>query len=85
MQTGTCLRHLFTTMLLFCAPSQPEILWVYFRLHICDDLARKLGVLGILHPSESDSFNYSLYLLDKILGQSGKSLARDFPSMPAPL
>ena len=27
MQTGTCLHHLFMTILLFCTPSQPDQLW----------------------------------------------------------
>jgi hypothetical protein len=82
MQTGTCLRHLFATLLLFCSPSRPELLWADFRQHICDDLARKLNTLGVLNPSEADVFDYGLHLLDKILRQSGKCLKEDFPSMP---
>jgi hypothetical protein len=31
MQTGTYLRQLFTTILLFCAPSQPDRLWSQYR------------------------------------------------------
>jgi len=82
MQTGTQLRHLFATLLLFCSSSQPELLWVDFQQHICDDLTRKLAVLGIADPSEADIFDYGLYLLDDPLQQSWKCLANDFPSMP---
>ena len=30
IQTGSQLCHLFTTLLLFCTPTQPNILWVTF-------------------------------------------------------
>lgn len=30
IQTGSQLRHLFTTLLLFCTPTQPNILWINF-------------------------------------------------------
>ena len=38
IKTGSQLRHLFTTLLLFCAPAQPNVLWQKFRDQICDDL-----------------------------------------------
>ncbi|KAF9552570.1 hypothetical protein CPC08DRAFT_646734, partial [Agrocybe pediades] len=39
--------------------------------------------MGYQSPSEEDVFDYGLYLLDVILGESGHSLA-NFPSMPRP-
>ncbi|KAJ8481437.1 hypothetical protein ONZ45_g15318 [Pleurotus djamor] len=82
MQTGTRLRHLFATLLLFCHPIQPELLWADFRHHICDDLWHRLRVAGRVDPSDDDVFDYGLYLLDGILRETGKSLRNDFPSMP---
>lgn len=38
IQTESQLRHLFVTLLLFCAPTQPDTLWMNFRKKICDDL-----------------------------------------------
>lgn len=37
-KTGSQLCHLFTTLLLFSAPTQPNVLWLEFRDKICDDL-----------------------------------------------
>ncbi|PPQ82287.1 hypothetical protein CVT25_008437 [Psilocybe cyanescens] len=65
MQTGTRLRHLFATLLLFGELAQPNTLWNEFRNHICDDL------------------EWRLQAMEKILGDSGHSLA-NFPGMPQP-
>ena len=46
IKTGSQLRHLFATLLLFCTPAQPRILWLKFRDKICDDLRHKLYELG---------------------------------------
>lgn len=81
MQTGTRLRHLFATLLLFCHPTQPEHLWNDFRHFICDDLHHRLVLSGRNDPSENDVYDYGLYLLDRILQKSGRSL-RDFDTMP---
>ena len=43
VQTGTHLRHLFTTILLFCSLSRPDQLWMQHRHHICDDPSFRLG------------------------------------------
>lgn len=83
MCTGTRLRHLFVTLLLFSDLAQPDILWTEFRVHICDDLHYRLRAMGIAAPSENDVYDYGLFLLDKILGDSGHSL-EDWPSMPKP-
>ncbi|KAJ7122661.1 hypothetical protein C8R43DRAFT_848385, partial [Mycena crocata] len=60
MQTGVRLRHLFATLLLFCDPADPRRLWEEFRLHICDDLARKLQRMGHQNPTENDVCDYGL-------------------------
>ena len=70
MQTGTRVRHLFATFLLFGPPAQPELLWNDFRPLICDDLERHLRAMGMGEPSEEDVYNYGLFLLDKILSES---------------
>jgi hypothetical protein len=82
MQTGSRLRHLFATLLLFCNPTEPVKLWEEFREHICDDLDHRLRRMGFEDPPESDIFDYGLFLLNKILQDSGHFLA-DF-GMPAP-
>jgi hypothetical protein len=84
MQTGTRLRHLFAMLLLFCNPSEPEVLWNDFRVHICDDLRHRLMTsVGREHPTEEDIYDFGLFLLDKILQQSRRTL-EEFPPMPTP-
>ena len=81
MQTGTRLRHLFTTILLFCTPSEPDRLWHQYRIHICDDLSYRLHTLGFQNPSDDDIYDYGLHLINKILHESDHDL-NDWPSMP---
>ena len=83
MQTGTHLHYLFTTLLLFREPSQPDLLWNEFKEHICDDLAYQLRTMGFQNPSDDNVYDYGLHLLDYILCDSGRSLA-EWPSMPLP-
>ncbi|KAL6299927.1 hypothetical protein BKA93DRAFT_703608, partial [Sparassis latifolia] len=61
MQTGTRLRHLFITILLFCQPAQPEALWNEFRTHICDDLAYRLQTMGRENVEIEDVYDFGLY------------------------
>ncbi|KAF8054766.1 hypothetical protein FPV67DRAFT_1400705, partial [Lyophyllum atratum] len=60
MQTGSRLRHLFATILLFCQPSEPHVLWNEFRPQICDDLRRRLNAIGMQEPSDHDIYDYGL-------------------------
>ena len=83
IKTGTQLRHLFATLLLFSDVSQPELLWRDFRHHICDDLQHRLVAIGITDPPEEDVYDFGLFLLDKALHESGHSLD-NWPSMPKP-
>jgi hypothetical protein len=82
MQTGARLRQLFATILLFCAPAQPDRLWQDFRTYICDDLPYRLRTLGITNTSSNDIFDYGLYIIDNILQESGHTLS-DWPCMPS--
>ena len=83
MHTGTRLRNLFATLLLFCTPTHPDALWLQFQNHICDDIPRQLQAMQILHPTDEQIYDYGLFLLEKVLNQSNKSLS-DFPPMPVP-
>ncbi|RPD82885.1 hypothetical protein L226DRAFT_442719, partial [Lentinus tigrinus ALCF2SS1-7] len=61
MQTGSRLRYLFATLLCYCNPSEPDILWHDFRIHICDDLRYRLTAhMGRTSPSDEDIFDYGL-------------------------
>ncbi|EAU86521.2 transcriptional factor B3 [Coprinopsis cinerea okayama7 len=84
MGTGTRLRHLFVVILLFCAPSQPEVLWEQFRERMCDNLRYRLQNSGIVNPTEEQVYDYGLYMINNLLSESGRSL-EDWPSMPQPI
>ena len=50
-------------------------------MNICDDLRHALHSKNIVRdPTEDQVFDYGLYLIDKILQSSNKSL-KDWPSM----
>ena len=83
IQTGSQFRHLFATLLLFCSPAQPNILWMSFRDKICDDLRHRLFEHGRTNVMQNDIFDFGLHLIDDILHDSGHTIS-DFPSMPQP-
>ncbi|THU93228.1 hypothetical protein K435DRAFT_670588, partial [Dendrothele bispora CBS 962.96] len=83
IQTGSQLRQLFATILLFCTPSQPELLWNRFRDRICERLAPSITRLGHQNPTVEDEIDYGLHLLNNILMQSQKTLL-NYPNMPLP-
>src|SRR6201996_7208468 len=84
MASGHQLRDLFVTILRDCSPSDPLALWLEFRVNMCDDLRHALHSKNIVRdPTEDQVFDYGLYLIDKILQSSNKSL-KDWPSMPLP-
>ena len=58
IQTGSQLHHLFTTLLLFCMPTQPNILWITFWDKICDDLQHKLHNLGQTTTTQTEIYDY---------------------------
>ncbi|KAF6741498.1 hypothetical protein DFP72DRAFT_781276, partial [Ephemerocybe angulata] len=61
MQVGSRLRRLFATILIFCAPSQPHLLWNEYWPQICDDLPLILPRLGFPNPTPEDIQDYGLY------------------------
>lgn len=81
MQLGGRLRRLFATLLIFCSPSQPDLLWQEFWPQICDDLPVRLLRMGTQNPTPFDIQDYGLFLLDEILRESGYKL-KDWPAMP---
>ena len=84
IQTGSQLHHLFTTLLLFCSPSEPKTLWLAFRDKICDDLRYRLHQLQRTAVTQMDIYDFGLHLIDSSLQDSGHSLS-DYPSMPLPV
>lgn len=80
IQTGSQLRHLFTTLLLFCTPAQPNVLWIKFRDQICDDLRHRLHRLGQTSVTQTEIHDFGLHLIDEILHDSGHALS-NFPTM----
>ena len=83
MQIGIQLRNLFATILFNCHPVNPDTLWEDHKAKICDDLQAKLTILGYVDPSDDQVYDYGLYLINKILMQSGRQL-NNFPPMPLP-
>lgn len=83
MQLGGRLRRLFATLLIFCVPSQPNVLWNEFWPQICDDLPLRLTRMGVQNRTPSDVGDYGLFLLNEILCESGYNL-KDWPGMPFP-
>ena len=69
IQTGSALRNLFTSMLMFCQIAIPENLWSKFKDTFCEDL-----FVHIPNPTQECIHDYGLFLLDHILGESGYSL-----------
>src|SRR6267143_100262 len=83
MHTGYQLCCLFVTILLHCHPSLPHVLWDLYRVKICDDLLHILTVNGHQNPTDDDTFDYGLYLIQRTLAESGKTLLH-YPDMPLP-
>ena len=80
MAIGRQMRHLFVTILIDCSPANPRALWDTFWQDICDDLKHQLQNRN-MEPTEEQTQDYGLYLIDQLLGQSGKRL-QDWDSMP---
>jgi hypothetical protein len=83
MQTGSQLRNLFATILIFGTPTSPHELWDKYKDKICDDLAWKISQM---YPNDPDPapeliYDYGLYLLDQQLMKSGKTLS-EIAQMP---
>ena len=75
MQTGAQLRHLFVTIIRDCTPTDPRALWNTFWPSICDDIRHLLQThANMPEPSDEEIQDCGLYLIDKLLVQTGKRL-----------
>ncbi|XP_021974611.2 uncharacterized protein LOC110869685 [Helianthus annuus] len=82
--SGSQLRELFVTMLLFCEVNRPAQLWAQNWEILSDDilyLKRRLFMFPGLHLSDDQLKNYCLIELNELLEKNGKSLS-DFTDMP---
>ncbi|XP_071740919.1 uncharacterized protein [Rutidosis leptorrhynchoides] len=84
--SGTQLRDLFVTILLFCNVTKPLTLWELNWEALAEDILykkHKLYNFPDLILSESQLKNYCLLEIQDILNKHGKSLS-DFPDLPQP-
>ncbi|XP_071727902.1 uncharacterized protein [Rutidosis leptorrhynchoides] len=84
--SGSQLRDLFVTILLFCNVSKPLKLWEQHWEALSDDILRKRRKLynyPDLILTETQIKNYCLVEIEAILNKNGKSLA-DYPDLPQP-
>ncbi|XP_022004019.1 uncharacterized protein LOC110901502 [Helianthus annuus] len=82
--SGSQLRELFVTMLLFCEVNRPVQLWAQNWEILSDDilyLKRRLFMFPGLHLSDDQLKNYCLIELNELLEKNGKSLS-DFTDIP---
>ncbi|XP_035845668.1 uncharacterized protein LOC110873237 isoform X3 [Helianthus annuus] len=82
--SGSQLRELFVTMLLFCEVNRPAQLWAQNWEILSDDILymkRRHFMFPGLHLSDDQLKNYCLIELNELLEKNGKSLA-DFTDMP---
>ncbi|XP_021979692.1 uncharacterized protein LOC110875797 [Helianthus annuus] len=82
--SGSLLRELFVTMLLFCEVNSLGQLWEKHRETLSDDILykkRKHFMFPRLQLSNEQRKNYCLVELDELLEKNGKSL-HDFADMP---
>ena len=73
---GGALRTLFTTAVIYGGIVDASQIWHQFKLHICDDLVRRLQRMAIQLPDivESPHLDYGLYLLSIMFTHAGKGL-----------
>ena len=85
IKSGKQLRHLFASILLFCQPINPEILWNKHKLALCEDICYQNRVILQLQNNNITDIieNEALNQLEDYLLLNGKSL-KDFPDMPIP-
>ena len=83
--TGGALRTLFATAVIHGGVVDAPEIWTRFKLHLCDDLSRRLQRMAIDLPAhiESPHLDYGLYRLALIFADVGKALV-DY-GLPAPI
>ena len=86
IQTGTQMRKLFATLLLFCEPTRPEVLRETHISAFTDDIIFQIcNITGntTLNSTDAEVCNKALHHLQSILSQHGRHLS-EFPNMPIP-
>ena len=79
MRMGQQLRLLFATILIFCQPAAPEVLWNNHKTALCEDI---LYQNRDLYSDVNDAVEQeALRQLESYLQLHAKSL-KDFPNMP---
>ena len=83
--TGSILRTLFATAVIHGGVVNAAEIWNQFKLHLCDDLPRRLQHMEIdlSDLAESAHLDYGLYLIALIFADAGKGLV-DY-GLPAPI
>jgi len=83
--TGGALRTLFATAVIHSRVVDPNQLWTQFKLHICNDLPRRIQRLTIPIPNDIPMpyLDYGLYLLSKLFADASKTLAEY--GLPVPI
>ena len=85
IQTGFQLRSLFIRLLTGNTPTMPELLWMRFREHLCDDLGHRLQIdRNIQEPTNEDIYDFVLFLMEGIFHTEYNKSLREFPAMPFP-
>jgi hypothetical protein len=70
--------------MVYCEPSQPEVLWEEFWRKICDNIPLQLRRIGHLRPNSDEMVqDYGLHLLDEVLKEMGCQLD-NWKDMPKP-
>ncbi|CAG8623246.1 15424_t:CDS:2, partial [Acaulospora morrowiae] len=73
------LRLLFAIILIHCTSTQPQDLWLCFRVNLCDDLFYHLSNKHVIRePTENQIFDFGLFLLDNILHNFNQHLGMFF-------
>ena len=83
--TGGILRTLFAMAVIYCGIVDAAKIWHQFKLHLCDDLPRRLQRMAIdlPHITESPHLDYGLYIIALIFADTSKGLV-DY-GLPAPI
>ncbi|CAA7059783.1 unnamed protein product [Microthlaspi erraticum] len=84
--SGSQMRKLFVTILLYCQVADPLSLWKHVWKHLAEDILYKKEkelTFTALNLNEAQLQQYTLMEVEKLLKQNDKSLA-DFAGMPLP-
>ncbi|CAA7060903.1 unnamed protein product [Microthlaspi erraticum] len=84
--SGSQMRKLFVTILLYCQVADPLSLWKHVWKHLAEDILykkEKEQTFTALNLNEAQLQQYTLMEVEKLLKQNDKSLA-DFAGMPLP-